>query len=132
MNKRIKRPDHKNAQTLLNAANSDMEFTLSLPITESAGPTIIRNVYECFRMLGDAILLIKGKESEDHILPIKEVIALDLNTTRSLRLLDNLRRTRHGINYYGYKPKIEYIKDASSFANACFNPVLDAINEMMI
>src|SRR3989338_5082819 len=103
---RYKRPDRKNALSIIQAAERDMKFTLSIPPTEDAGPTIIRNVYECFRMLGDALLVSKGMESEDHIAPIKELINLKVQTKRPINLIDNLRRLRHNINYYGYKPNL--------------------------
>lgn len=130
---RYKRPDRKNALSILDAAKKDMEFTLSLSPTEEAGSTIIRNIYECFRMLGDAVLVAKGIESIDHIMPIKELLKLRVATSRPINLIDNLRRLRHNINYYGYSPKLVEIEDAVSIAKSCFKPlfkeVLSQLNE---
>ncbi|MBI2672748.1 hypothetical protein HYX19_00660 [Candidatus Woesearchaeota archaeon] len=127
MNIRYKRPDKKNALSIIGAAKRDMEFTLSLKPTEESGPTIVRNIYECFRMLGDALLVAKGIESEDHIMPIKELLNIKVITTRSTNTIDNLRRLRHNINYYGYKPNLAEVEDAISIANSCFKPLLSAI-----
>ncbi|KHO51392.1 MAG: hypothetical protein QT04_C0043G0002 [archaeon GW2011_AR11] len=117
---RIKRPDKKNALSIVAAAERDMNFTLSLPLTEDSTATIARNIYESFRMLGDALLVAKGIESKDHILPIKEIMKLDIETARPLGVLDNFRRLRHNINYYGYKPRIEEVADAVDYAKKCF------------
>ncbi len=124
---RYKRPDKKNALSIIEAARGDIDFTLSIEITEKSSPTIVRNIYESFRMLGDAILTAKGIESKDHITPIKELLKIKVDTQRSINLIDNLRRLRHNINYYGYKPRLEEVIDAISIAKSCFGPLLKAV-----
>ena len=124
---RQKRPDKKNALSIVEAAKNDMEFTLSLKVTEASGSTIVRNIYECFRMLGDALLIAKGIESFDHVMQIKELLDLKISTTRSLGVLDNLRRLRHNINYNGYKPTIPEVKDAIEIAEHLFESILKEV-----
>lgn len=126
---RYKRPDKKNALSIIEVAKRDMDFTLSIKVTEESSPTIIRNIYECFRMLGDALLIAQGIESEDHITPIKELLKVKVVTTRPIQLIDNLRRLRHNINYYGYKPNLIEAKDVISIAESTFKPLLNAILE---
>jgi len=128
---RYKRPDRKNALSIVDAAERDMKFTLSIEPTEASGPTIVRNIYECFRMIGDAILVSEGIESEDHIAPIKELTKIKLETERPISLVDNLRRLRHNINYYGYKPKIQEVKDVISIAESIFQPLLKYIRSKL-
>ena len=124
---RYKRPDKKNAISLIEAAKKEMDYTLKLKISEEAGPTLVRNIYECFRMVGDALLISKGIKSEDHIMPIKELLKLNVNTGRPINVLDNLRRFRHNINYYGYQPTISEIEDSISIANYCFDPIYSKV-----
>ncbi|MEK6900512.1 MAG: hypothetical protein AABX05_05290 [Nanoarchaeota archaeon] len=124
---RQKRPDKKNALSIVEAAKNDLKFTLSLKVTEASGSTIIRNIYECFRMLGDALLVSKGIESIDHVTQIKELMDLKISTTRPLGVLDNLRRLRHNINYYGYKPAILEVHDTIEIAESCFEPLLKEV-----
>lgn len=128
---RFKRPDKKNAQSLVEAAKKEMTFTLKIDITEEAGTTIIRNVYECFRMLGDAILTLKGIKSYDHIKPINELTSLKIQTTRPLRTIENLRQLRHNLNYYGYQPKISEVIDVIDIAKTCFNPLQKEIKRLI-
>ena len=124
---RYKHPDKKNALSIVSAAKRDMGFTLSLEVTEEAGATIIRNIYESFRMLGDALLVAQGIKSEDHILPISELLKLKVKTSRPIYLIDNLRRLRHNVNYYGYSPRIVEVEDVVSIAKSCFKPLLSAV-----
>jgi uncharacterized protein (UPF0332 family) len=104
-----------------------MKFTLSIKPTEESGPTIVRNIYECFRMVGDALLISKGIESEDHIAPIKELTKINVDTDRPIQLIDNLRRLRHNINYYGYKPNLQEVKDVISIAESIFKPLVNSV-----
>ncbi len=128
---RYKRPDRKNASSIIDSSERDMKFTLSIEVTEESGTTIVRNIYECFRMLGDALLVLKGIESEDHIAPIKELTKIKVKTDRPINLVDNLRRLRHNINYYGYKPKLQEVKDVISFADSTFQPLLKSIRDRL-
>jgi len=121
---KYKRPDHKNALSILDAAERDMNFTLTIAPTDESGPTIVRNIYECFRMIGDALLLARGIESEDHVTSIKELLSLNVETIRPINLVENMRWLRHNVNYYGYTPKIVEVKDVISIAKTVFQPVL--------
>ena len=123
MSVRYKRPDKKNALSKVEASKRDMDFTLGLEVSESSGPTIVRNIYECFRMLGDALLAAKGITSSDHIVPIQELLKVKVNTTRPIGLIDNLRRMRHNINYNGYRPKLMEVEDTISLAKSCYEPL---------
>ena len=90
---------------------------------------IIRNIYECFRMLGDSLLVSQGRLSEEHVEQIKALESLKIQTERPIKLVDNLRRMRHNINYYGYTPKKIESDDAILFAKLCFEPLLKAVKE---
>jgi len=124
---RYRRPDKKNALSIVEAAKRDMKFTLSIKPTEESGPTIIRNIYECFRMLGDAALVAKGIEADDHAEQIKGLIGIRASTKRPVNLVDNLRTLRHNINYYGYKPRLAEVEDAISIAKSCFWSLLTVL-----
>lgn len=126
---RQKHPDKKNAMSMLDASFRQMKYTLSLESNDDSAFNIIRNIYECFRMLGDALLVSQGIEYVDHIEQIKVLENLRIKTERPIRLVDNLRRMRHNINYYGYSPKKIEADDAISLAKACFEPLFNAVKQ---
>ena len=132
MSSRIKRPDKKNALSIINAAEKEIEYTLKLIINKEAAFNIIRNIYECFRMLGDALLISKGIVSKDHIEQIKELETVQIKTQRPIKVIDTLRRIRHNINYYGYIPSELEAEDAVSIAKSCFFPLLEEIKKQLI
>jgi hypothetical protein len=117
---RYKRPDNKNALSIIESAKKTMDYTLTLDVNEMSAITISRNIYECFRMLGDAILVNLGISSDDHILPLKEISKLEIDSKRPISSVENLRRLRHNINYYGYNPSLAEVNDSISLAKECF------------
>ena len=129
MTTRIKHPDKKNAISIINAAERELIYTLKLPVTEESAFNIIRNIYECFRMLGDARLVSKGLISLDHVEQIRELETIQVKTDRPIKLIDTLRKIRHNINYYGYIPSKVEAEDAVSIAKACFYQLLEAIKK---
>ena len=128
---RHKRGDAKRALSLVEAAKKDMNFTVELPVSEDSASTIVRNVYECFRMLGEALLVNEGKVVLDHKLAIDRVISLPVGTSRPLGALENLRRMRHRINYYGYIATVDEAKYALSLAECCFDAVYDFVKKTL-
>ncbi len=131
MNLRKKRPDKEKALSLVECSESDMNYTLGLEISDSSANTIIRNIYESFRMLGEAVLVVKGFEPSDHIVCISELLKLKVETSRPINLVENLRRLRHNINYYGYRAESKEAEDVISIAKSCFDPLLKAVKEMI-
>ena len=126
---RQKHPDKKNAASILEAASQQMKYTLTLESNDDSAFNIIRNIYECFRMLGDALLVSRGIEYVDHAEQIKMLENLRIQTERPIQLVDNLRRMRHNINYYGYTPKKIEADDAILVAKACFEPLFNAVKQ---
>ncbi|MGM5483267.1 MAG: hypothetical protein ACQESF_07430 [Nanobdellota archaeon] len=124
---RYKRTDKKNAESIIQAAKKEMRFTLSLTVNEDSASTIARNIYECFRMLGEGLLLTQGMTPDDHLEPINALTKLTINTERSLQVLHTYRKIRHNINYYGYLPDIGEVEDMVDFSNKCFDNIYGII-----
>ena len=127
---RKRKPDKFKAQSMLTAAEIEVNFIKTLEPSRESASTIIRGIYETFRMLGDALLLIRGKESsglDHHTEMVEELFTLKVNTTRPVRVLLNLKSLRHKINYQGYIPGVEETKEAISIRDACFKPILEEI-----
>lgn len=128
---REKIPDKQEALNMIESSKKDLEFTLSLNATEASANTIIRNVYECFRMLGEALLIKKGLIVSDHIAMINELTELKLETPTSLNNLNNLRKIRHNINYYSYRASSEEAQIILDFARKNFPLVFKEVKRII-
>mgnify|MGYP001560220789 CR=1 FL=1 len=124
-------PDKERAKSIMQNSIRDIKYTLTLNVSEESANTIVRNIYESFRMLGEAILLKKGIRSIDHLNSINEILKLKIESSRPLKLLENLRRLRNNINYYGYKANIYDAKESIIFTKNCFNELLKKVNEII-
>jgi hypothetical protein len=128
---REKFSDKKNALSLIESSKKDLEFTFTLKVSEDSANTIIRNVYESFRILGEALLIYRGISTSDHIEMINEIINLRINSSRPLNILDNLRRLRHNINYYAYRASKEEAQNILDFAKENYILIFDKINNII-
>jgi hypothetical protein len=117
-------PDRRLALAMLEMAEVEMAYALGQERTEEAAMTLFRAIYESFRAVGNALLVNRGIESDDHVSQIDEVIALGIPTERPLVLLQEYRTTRHDLNYHGIKPTMAQFMDFMDFADRCWKPVL--------
>ena len=127
-----KDPDKFKAKSLIIAAELEMQFIINLNPSKESGQTIIGRLYENFRRLGEALMLIRGRESVgqgQHNDNINELLLLTIKTERPIKVLESLKKTRMDINYNGYIPTIDEINDAISIAKTCFNPILEEIKK---
>ena len=127
-------PDKPKAKGMVSAAELDMEFISSLPITTKSTQSIIRGVYENFRILGDALLTAQGFKTEGvdhHTQMIEALIKLDIKTTRPLILLKDLKKMRHQINYNGYVPTDNDVKYALELKKAFWDAVLGEVKKQI-
>ena len=83
------------------------------------------NIYEDFRILGEAVLLSKGIKSFDHKAMIEELIKLDNDA--HLLFLNTIKEIRHKINHKGYSSAITEAKDAIDFAEKHFNDIYEKV-----
>ena len=123
-------PDPAKAKSLMQAAERDMKFVLALPVSLDSGQTIVSRIYENFRALGDAHLLLQGKETYGeghHREMIESLFDLNTNTERSIRVLINLKNLRKNVNYNGYIPTIAEIEDSRDIAKQLFKALIAAI-----
>jgi hypothetical protein len=104
-----------------------MSYTSSLEVNPESAFNIVRNIYECFRIIGDALLISQEIEPSDHVEALKAIMKLDLDTRRPINTLDNLRRIRHNINYNMYHPTLAETLDTIDIAKACFEPLVKAV-----
>jgi hypothetical protein len=117
---------------MVSAAETEMRFTKTIVATKESSSTIVRNIYEAFRMLGDALLLIRGKEAagtNHHVEMIQELFTLKVKTKRPIQGIVNLKNLRNKVNYQGYMPTVDEANDALSIADTCFQPIIHKIKE---
>ncbi len=123
-------PDKAKARSMIQAAESEIHFLKTITPSKESASTIIRGIYESFRMLGDALLIMRGKEAvgiDHHTEMIQELFTLQVQTKRPIQALSHIKNLRNRINYLGYLPSEEEARDALSLVEACFEPIVKEI-----
>jgi len=125
------KPDKAMARSMISAARDQMEVLDSLQLTSKAGPIIVREIYEQFRMLGDALLTAKGvsKGIDQHKSMIQALMGINTEASRSLLVLDTLRILRHKINYEGYVPTPDQVRNVVDIKKTFWKTLLKKVEE---
>ena len=124
-------PDVARARSLIAASEENLRFTRTLQVTRSSTPTIIRNTYESFRMIGQAILYLRGNPSRHHSIQVGVLLELELSGRRPLRSIERLRELRHAINYQGYLPNEDEARDALAIADDLYELIVVEANKLI-
>jgi len=124
-------PDKKKAESILEAADREMGYVLAQKMAPDAAATLVRGMYECFRAVGDALLVARGMEAKDHHPMIDEVLHLEVKTPQPIVVLDRLRRTRMNINYEGYFPSPAELQEFAQFSRDCWKTILAAARKKL-
>ena len=127
---KVKVPDVLKVRSLVESAELEVSFLLTVEPSRSSSSTVVQGVYEVFRKLGEALLLFRGKEAtgrDSHSMMIQELYSLPVSSSRSVHVLENLKSLRHGVNYDGYIPTIVEVTEALDIARELFDPVVVAV-----
>ncbi len=92
-------PDANTAKATARTAIERISFAKSI-INTHKSKFVLENAYESAREYLDAILYLKGYKSYSHEATIAFAHENGLTITEA-KTLDNLRKQRHGIKYYG-------------------------------
>ena len=125
-------PDPAKARSMVQAAEKELNYVLTLPVHIDSGCTIVLSLYEDFRLLGSAYLLLQGKETfgdNHHEEMIEALFDLDVKTKRSVRSLAHLKTLRKNVNYNGYIPSLPEVEDTRDLAQNLFQPLVLAIKK---
>ncbi len=121
---REKKPDLFRALSLLKAARIRHDFCMGLVVSDESASTIVSEIYESFRMQGEALLIAEGKESigsESHTFVMNALIALRPSSQRPAQVLLNLKDIRNKMNYKGYIALAGEATEAKDIATSLFN-----------
>lgn len=125
-------PDVALARSLVEASIQEMKYLDTLTPTEENAATLIRGIYECFRRLGAALLVLDGFDGDDHDACINALLGLHIQkTNRSIHVLGNLRDLRHNINYRGFIPSLADAEDVVSMKKSLWKPIVDEVKKRL-
>ena len=115
---KIKEKDEILAKALIKSSEKGERYAKNQAITEESAEHIVADVYDAIRELIEAKLSLLGYKSYSHEATISFLKKFQDFNESDITFLDNLRKTRNSIKYYGREATIEDAEKTLNFMNS--------------
>ena len=119
--------DTERIKSILKSAETNATVTLKIPLSDDSASIIYRELYECIRQLGDAMLWTNGYEPLSHEVSMDAIRELDIKNKILLNHLTRFKSIRNDINYRGFRASQTQAKEIMDFWKKCGSEILEKI-----
>jgi len=126
---RNKQKDKDKIISMINSAEINTKVTKEIKLNENSSTLIFREIYESIRQLGDAKWGIMGFEPCNHEVSMEILKKFDIKDKIKLNSLDRFKRTRHDINYRGFRTSISQAEEILDFWDKCGEEILKILKK---
>lgn len=123
-----KSKDLVRAKSLLDEAEKRKKFVERISLSDKDANYIIENIYDVIRQLIEAKLSLEGYKSYSHEATVSYLKKLDFSDNQ-IRFLDELRKIRNGIKYYGKKSDKGYTKKVLDFMKEIYGKLKEIVEK---
>jgi len=121
---RNRQKDKEKIKSMVNSAEINANVTIDIKLNEDTATLIFREIYESIRQLGDAKWWLLGFEPSNHEISIEILKEFDIKEKIKLNSLDRFKRTRHDVNYRGFRATISQASEILDFWDKCGKDIL--------
>ena len=121
---RNRQKDTEKIKSMINSAEINAEVTKAIKLNEDTATLIFREIYESIRQVGDAKWWLLGFEPSNHEISMETLKDFDLKDKVKLNLLDRFKKTRHDVNYRGFRASILQAEEILDFWNKCGKEII--------
>ena len=114
---------------MINSIEINVKVTKAIKLNEDTATLIFREIYESVRQLGDAKWWLLGYEPSNHEICLEVLKEFDIREKIKLNFLDRFKRTRHDINYRGFRATINQAKEILDFWDKCGEEILRTLKK---
>lgn len=115
------------ASALIKSSEKGLRFIKKLEINEENSEHIVADIYDIIRELIEAKLALEGYKSYSHEANILFLKKFKQFNESEINFIDNLRKLRNGIKYYGKEASPEDAEKTLKFMNS----VLPKLNKLI-
>lgn len=126
---RNKQKDIEKIKSMINSAEINARVTKSIKLDNDTATLIFREIYESVRQLGDAKWGILGFEPSNHELSMEVLKEFDIKEKVKLNSLDRFKKTRHDVNYRGFRTTISQTEEILDFWNKCSEEIVKILRK---
>ena len=121
---RSKQKDIEKIKSIINSTEVNANVAKTIKLNEDTATLIFREIYESIRQLGDAKWGILGFEPRNHEVSMEVLKEFDIKDKIKLNSLDRFKKTRHDINYRGFRTTISQTEEILEFWNKCGEEII--------
>ena len=114
---RNKQKDTEKIKAMINSAEINAKVVKTIKLNEDTATLIFREIYESIRQLGDAKWGFLGFEPGNHEVSMEVLKEFDIKDKIKLNSLDRFKKTRHDINYRGFRTSVFQAEEILDFWN---------------
>ncbi|MBI2129938.1 hypothetical protein HYU07_06940 [Candidatus Woesearchaeota archaeon] len=126
---RIRQKDNEKIKSMINSAEINAKVAKTIQLDENSATLIFREIYESIRQLGDAEWWLLGYEPSNHEISLEALKEMDIKEKIKLNSLDRFKKTRHDINYRGFRSTTSQAEEILDFWNKCGEEIVKVLRK---
>ncbi|MFH1209970.1 MAG: hypothetical protein V1663_04240 [archaeon] len=126
---RNRQMDTAKIKSMINSAEINVKVTKDIKLNEDSATLIFREIYESVRQLGDAKWWLLGYEPSNHEISMDILKESNIKEKLKLNSLDRFKKTRHDINYKGFRVTISQAEEILDFWNKCGEEIIQNLKK---
>jgi len=126
---RNKQKDLEKIKSMIDSAEINAKVTKAIKLNEDTATLIFREIYESIRQLGDAKWGLIGFEPGNHEVSMEILKEFDIKDKVKLNSLDRFKKTRHDVNYRGFRTSISQTEEILDFWDKCGEEILRVLRK---
>jgi len=126
---RNRQRDAEKIKSMINSAEINAKVTRNIKLNEDTATLIFREIYESIRQLGDAKWWLLGYEPSNHEISMEVLKEFAIKEKLKLNSLDRFKKTRHDVNYRGFRATISQAEEILDFWNNCGEEIVKILKK---
>ena|SRR3989344_1783916 len=115
--------------SMINSAEINAKVTKSIKLNNDTATLIFREIYESVRQLADAKWWLLGYEPLNHEISLDALKDFDIKDKLKLNSLDRFKKTRHDVNYRGFRATIQQAEEILDFWDKCGGEIIKKLRD---
>ncbi|MBL7147955.1 MAG: hypothetical protein ISS82_03965 [Nanoarchaeota archaeon] len=129
---RNRQTDKEKIKSMINSAEINARVTKDINLDEDTATLIFREIYESIRQLGDATWWLLGYEPSNHEISMEALKEFDIKEKLKLNSLDRFKKTRHDVNYKGFRVTISQAEEILDFWDKCGKEIIKNLKKDIV
>lgn len=128
---RSKQKDIEKIKSIIISAEVNAKVAKTIKLNEDTATLIFREIYESIRQLGDVKWGILGFEPGNHEVSMEILKEFEIKDRIKLNSLDRFKKTRHDINYRGFRTTLSQTEEILDFWDKCCVEIIKVLKREM-